>query len=152
MDQCRKYESVFIRTLEYLNGRDTALVTMFLETEEVPIYYQYCQEKRALDVLPEINRIGYANNFRINNETKSIIADVFINPLNSHSYNWIGEIDNFTTRIVESDNTLKFGLVRLSIYNKDFKAERLKEIEAESLRLEAEANKIMEEEELSCQK
>ena len=152
MDQCKKYESVFIRTLDYLNSKDPMLVSMFLETGEVPVYYQYCQERKAADILPEINHIGYANNFRVDEEIKSIVADVYINPLNPHSYNWNGEIDNFTSRIIETDNTLKFELYRLSIYNKEFKKERLKQIETESLRLEAEADKIIKEEELECQK
>ena len=123
-----KTEDVFIRTVNYLNDKDAALVGMFLsyKDKEVPVYYEYCQKKHPEKILPVFNKIGYATNFHILNET--MVCDVYLNKTNILSYHFSGTIDNFTTRLHNNKSELEFNLERLTIYNKRFKEHRDKEI------------------------
>ena len=127
------YDCVHIRTIDYLNSKDAALVGAFLSNKDkmIPIYYQYCQPEMPNDT-ENADLIGYATNFRV--DDGRIVCDVHLNVLAMNSQQFDGTIDNYTFNINNDRSILVFTLTRLIIYNKDFKSARDDEI-ANSIQL-----------------
>lgn len=121
------YNGVLIRTVDYLEGKDVALPGAFLKKtkEKIPVMYQYCQTKQPNDTANSYI-IGYATNFRVSDQW--MVCDVVINPLTKHGNNFEGSIDNYTINVRQKGSDLVFDLTRLIIYDKDFKAERDRQI------------------------
>lgn len=124
----RIINNVQIRSVEYLNSKDVALVGSFLASNKskIPIYYQYCQSKKPNEKIDEECRIGYATNFKVFND--DVVCDVQLNPLHVMAHHFCGVIDNYTVNVRDVDGTLKLVITRFIIYNKDFKRRRLKVI------------------------
>lgn len=120
-------KGVFIRTVEYLNGKDVALVGGFLSVKDknIPVYYQYCQTKQPNDI-QDTSEIGYATNFRVDNGV--LVCDVCINQYSMFAHHFQGVIDNYTIHMTQNDTRLIMEPVRLLVYNKTFKAERDKQM------------------------
>ena len=57
-----------------------------------------------------------------------MVCDVVINPLTRYGNNFEGSIDNYTINISNRGSDLVFDLTRLIVYDKDFKAERDRQI------------------------
>lgn len=131
------HSSVYIRSVEYLNSKDAALVGAFLSQKhkQIPVVYQYCQTKES-NVTDNTHRIGHATNFRIENDI--MVCDVYLNPLANHTTHFQNIIDNYTVNIVTRNNELVFDITRLIIYDKEFKANRDREIAENVKRMEME--------------
>lgn len=120
-----RFKNVVIRERDAVDILDSRIMLAFSNANkgeaEIPIYYQFCQEREVQLVENPDYYVGKATNIHFN-EDQQLVCDCLINMAAPIAQNFMNVIDNFLVSIVRDPEGNAIPILRqFLIYDKTFK-------------------------------